>query len=581
MIISAYPPATTPFTGTNKLIGTQDDGKTRNFNLSDLYNYIIGQGQANVQAFGAVGNGVTDDTVAIKAACSYLAGRGGGSLYFPSTPNYYLITDAIPIPSNTTVFGDGAASTIRCPSIGWSLTSTDRYGLLNVKGVNNIRIVGLHLYSTKNADNTHTPKLIYFESVNNLLIESNFLENSAFEGIWSGGSPSAAREVRIICNYVTNVGYPNSFGGLPAIQPNCFDVVISGNELYDVGSGISPSASNIVVSGNKIRQVQVVGISTGDGGDYGNTAITGNVVEITANANTPYGIRVDGGSGVARRCAVTGNKILINGALGVNAFGIGMNSALHASITDNTIEIDVKGNGILVQGQAGGAYATIRNNVVRYTNEGVSAGVIAISGVPNGGGNTLNVASSDNFVYGLTRANGGQAYYFPTSPGTSNVTMTDDIRTEGATQIGGISDASPTNDNIPVSYNSNLTLPSIKGANIYAQMLSLGTISIINLASGVLDISGTGASVLKRQSIVVMDTQGAISSDNLNTITGSQPGDILILQSAANGRTVVVKNNTGNLKLAGSDFSLSNTDMRIMLQSNGTTLFELCRSANT
>lgn len=49
------------------------------------------EGRLSVFDFGAVGDGVTDDTAAIQRGLDYLAERGGGKLYFPYTPKGYLI----------------------------------------------------------------------------------------------------------------------------------------------------------------------------------------------------------------------------------------------------------------------------------------------------------------------------------------------------------------------------------------------------------------------------------------------------------------------------------------------------------
>lgn len=58
-----------------------------------------GRETVSVKDFGAVGNGVSDDTAAINAALSYLAGIGGGTLNFPN--GTYKTTAQITIPANS------------------------------------------------------------------------------------------------------------------------------------------------------------------------------------------------------------------------------------------------------------------------------------------------------------------------------------------------------------------------------------------------------------------------------------------------------------------------------------------------
>jgi len=62
-------------------------------------------------AYGAVGDGVTDDELAIEAAITD-ATVNGGTVYFPPTANSYLITGAITSPANVTLkFAQGATIT--------------------------------------------------------------------------------------------------------------------------------------------------------------------------------------------------------------------------------------------------------------------------------------------------------------------------------------------------------------------------------------------------------------------------------------------------------------------------------------
>ena len=106
--------------------------------------------------------------------------------------------------------------------------------------------------------------------------------------------------------------------------------------------------------------------------------------------------------------------------------------------------------------------------------------------------------------------------------------------------------------------------------------LSVGRQKFLTIASGVIDVSGKGSNI-------VVDTESAAASDDLDTITlkESQPeqGAIVILTAADSSRTVVVKDGTGNLRTAG-DFSLTNVEDRIVLMRTGTDFVELSRSNN-
>lgn len=62
----------------------------------------------NVKAYGAVGDGMTNDTVAINTA---IADGAGARIYIPS--GTYMVDGAIVIPSGTMLFGDGADSVLK------------------------------------------------------------------------------------------------------------------------------------------------------------------------------------------------------------------------------------------------------------------------------------------------------------------------------------------------------------------------------------------------------------------------------------------------------------------------------------
>jgi hypothetical protein len=61
------------------------------------------RGFYNVRDFGAKGDGVTDDTIALRSAFAYIAWRNGGNLSFPEGD--YVVTSTLALPSNITISG--------------------------------------------------------------------------------------------------------------------------------------------------------------------------------------------------------------------------------------------------------------------------------------------------------------------------------------------------------------------------------------------------------------------------------------------------------------------------------------------
>lgn len=81
--------------------------------------------------------------------------------------------------------------------------------------------------------------------------------------------------------------------------------------------------------------------------------------------------------------------------------------------------------------------------------------------------------------------------------------------------------------------------------------------------------------------VITADTEGAASTDDLDSMNNAINGRIVVLKAADSARTVVVKHGTGNLILAGgADFSLDHVDDRIVLIGDGTNFVEICRASN-
>lgn len=85
-----------------------------------------------------------------------------------------------------------------------------------------------------------------------------------------------------------------------------------------------------------------------------------------------------------------------------------------------------------------------------------------------------------------------------------------------------------------------------------------------------LTIDETGESITVTDSYHLVDTYDNAGSDDLKTINGGkQAGQILVLQAANDGRTVVVHKDDGNVKMA-ADVTLAEATDSITLVYNGT-----------
>lgn len=77
-----------------------------------------------------------------------------------------------------------------------------------------------------------------------------------------------------------------------------------------------------------------------------------------------------------------------------------------------------------------------------------------------------------------------------------------------------------------------------------------------------------GGVVEVTQSVQKIETETSSASDDLTTINGGSPGNVLILYAFSSTHTVVLKDGTGNLKLAG-DCTLDNAEDTATLVKTG------------
>ncbi len=113
------------------------------------------------------------------------------------------------------------------------------------------------------------------------------------------------------------------------------------------------------------------------------------------------------------------------------------------------------------------------------------------------------------------------------------------------------------------------------GGLVILHKAGAGGVGTVTIATGVIAVG---------ESHVKVDTESAAATDDLDTINAASgltlsEGMILVLRAANGARTVVCKDGTGNLRLAG-DMSLDNAEDTIALIYDGTNWLELTRSNN-
>ena len=315
----------------------------------------------SVKDFGAVGDGVTDDTAAIQAALNSGAGQ------VDLVDGTYLITGNVQMNSNQSFVGRGGVLT--------TSNGTFNYGIF-VNGKQNVRIEGIRVVGPSGGNGFDVA--VFINASTNVTVENCLIQDIGNEAVspneWGHGIEigGGSTNVKVLNNTIKNIkGYGNFRGdGITlrassntliqgntidtnrrmqiAVIDEATDVKIIGNQLlngYLAGIDIEPNSVNttgeITIQGNTIRNfgskpgstigVQFYGIDL-HSNEFDNISIVGNVI----TAENAQAVSCIHGQNVAKYATITGNVLWCNGHADGMTLAAG-NGFKNLVISDNVI----------------------------------------------------------------------------------------------------------------------------------------------------------------------------------------------------------------------------------------------------
>ncbi len=245
----------------------------------------IGANIFNVQSYGAVGNGVADDSAAIRAAWSAMTNTGHGRLYFPA--GTYADTNCYVLGHTHAIFDpgyQGSAYEITGDGVGastWLAQITDAT-FLNVTGGQALHFDSITIRNGGGGTNTGFRS----DTTGNM-----YVRNTAFDGwngvgcdvaLLAGGIISGAEFSR--CGIGLRLpGYADGWNINAGIHRNIVGVMIGGTSTNPVVAGVMrASGVRVHVSGHMNAYGVVVG------GRSTSTYISG-YLEVSTNALVAIG----------------------------------------------------------------------------------------------------------------------------------------------------------------------------------------------------------------------------------------------------------------------------------------------------
>jgi parallel beta-helix repeat protein len=396
------------------------------------YSMIQGA-EVNVLDFGAVGDGVANDTAAIQAAITSMAVTGG-NLVFPD--GNYKITSTVTLSSNVNYIAQGnAIITLAVTEIGLQIPNAGTRITINgftISGVSSraisstiggtcsrITIINNTISGATLAGAGYTSG-VFLTNASDCVIENNSFSNN---GVGTGTVFSAdvafyapAAGTQNSRNKVLNNRCASTVASFNIIAFNIDRTVISENScsgalngagnnsgygiaVYDTSSGTLPysTTSFNTISDNIVTNTQGTGIY---GAGVDNTSIVGNVC--TTNGTTQSDVTLPVGGIVLNGPFCSQNSVVGNTVASSGKDGICISTNNDTTVSGNSISTSAQ-HGIHLRGTSS-TLSVSNNTIISSSQRGIFDDVIAKAYV-SVTGNTVRASTSAGIeINGMTQS---------------------------------------------------------------------------------------------------------------------------------------------------------------------------------
>ena len=309
----------------------------------------------SVKDFGAVGNGVADDTTALNLALA-------ASTFVVIPTGTYAISSTVTIPANTTLIIQGTIRPFSNPATGipfFKITGSNSSVIFEGGKIDGISTVYSNFVTGIYASGGATTRL------SNITVTNGNFQNIGIDNAGTGIDYDGISNGKITGNLIENCGQISNltFAGSGIYMQYCTSILVDGNTINRVGaSGIINSGGvNCVITNNKLDTITLFGFK---GGYIPAVATTTSNVTPTVNSfSVAY-------SAAALRNLQVGQAVLVMNAAYPSALGyIGAitNNTTYLTIFLNAPMNVVPDSGVSVQTlETGTVYA---DNTVRFTGD--------------------------------------------------------------------------------------------------------------------------------------------------------------------------------------------------------------------